>query len=66
MIWREVEKWRHTTPEERLAELEKVCRHSAFFLSVLPAAVLELVLEREPLPDDTLALLETLRRAEQA
>ena len=40
-----------------------MCAHTAFFLSVLPPDVLERVLEREPLPDDTIALLESLWRA---
>ena len=63
LIWRDAERWRHTTPAERLAKLDRVCQHTAFFLSVLPPDVLERVLEREPLPEDTVALLESLWRA---
>lgn len=63
LMWREIERWRDSTPEERLAECARLCEHMAFFLSVLPPDVCERVIEREPLPEDTIALLESLWRA---
>lgn len=61
-IRREVEIWRDTTPEERLAELAEMCAAGHFFLSQLDPKIRERLLEREPLPSDTIAILESLQR----
>jgi hypothetical protein len=61
-IRREVEVWRDCTPEERLAELAEMCTAGDFFLSQLDPQLLECVLEPEPLPEDTIALLTALRQ----
>ena len=60
-IRREVEVWRDATPEERLATVAEMCAAGDFFLSQLDPQTLERVLQPEPLPDDTIALLRTLR-----
>jgi hypothetical protein len=62
-IRREVEVWRDSTPEERLAELAEMCAAGDFFLSQLDPRLLERVLAPEPLPHDTIALLTALRPA---
>ncbi len=61
-IRREVEVWRDCTPEERLAALAEMCEAGYFFLSQLEPGTRERLLEREPLPSDTIMLLEALRR----
>lgn len=61
-IRREVEIWRDSTPEERLAAAAEMCAAGYFFLSQLEPEIRERILEREPLPDDTIALLESLQR----
>jgi len=60
-IRREVEVWRDSTPEERLAELAAMCAAGDFFLSQMDPHLLERVLEPEPLPEDTIAILLALR-----
>jgi len=62
-IRREVEVWRDATPEERLATVAEMCAAGDFFLSQLDPEVLERVLQPEPLPDDTIAILMALRPA---
>jgi hypothetical protein len=61
-IRREVEIWRDATPEERLAELARMCTIGSCFLSQLDPAIRERLLKPRPLPDDTIAILESLRR----
>jgi len=62
-IREEVEIWRDTTVEERLAEVAEMCAAGDYFLSRLEPEVLERVLRPLPLPEDTLALLARLRGA---
>ncbi len=59
----EVEVWRDATPEERLAELQRMCEDADHFLAQLPADQLERALAPDPLPPDSLELLAALRRA---
>ena len=60
-VRREVEVWRDSTPEERLAELAEMCAAGDFFLSRMDPRQLERVLRPEPLPEDTIAILMALR-----
>lgn len=60
-IRREVEVWKNSTPEERLAELAEMCAAGHFFLSRMDPQQLERVLRPEPLPEDTIAILMALR-----
>ena len=62
-IRREVEPWRDSTPEERLAELAEMCAAGDFFLSRMDPAQLERVLQPEPLPEDTISILMALRQS---
>jgi hypothetical protein len=52
--------WRDATPQECLAALAESCADAAFFLSQYSPDVLEKALEPEPLPRDTVELLERL------
>ena len=52
--------WRDATPQECLAALAESCADAAFFLSQYPPAVLEKALAPDPLPRDTVELLERL------
>lgn len=52
--------WRDATPQECLAALAASCAEAAFFLSRYTPEVLEKALEPEPLPRDTVELLERL------
>jgi hypothetical protein len=62
-IRREVEVWQDCTPEERLAELAAMCAAGDFFLSQQDPQLLERMLEPEPLPEDTIAILMALRQS---
>ena len=62
-IRREVEVWQDSTPEERLAELAGMCAAGDFFLSRQEPQLLERMLEPEPLPGDTIAILMALRQS---
>jgi hypothetical protein len=59
----EVAPWRDSTPEERLAELAAMCRTSLHFTEQHSPEVQERAMWREPLADDTIALLEAMKRA---
>jgi hypothetical protein len=61
-IRREVEIWRDTTPEERLAEMAEMCAGGAFFLEQLSPEMLERMIEPDPLPDDSAEIFMALRR----
>ena len=61
-IRREVEAWRHATPEERLAELAAMCAIADYVLARLDADTLVPEVTREPLPDDAIAALKALRQ----
>jgi hypothetical protein len=52
--------WRDATPQECLAALAESCAEAAAFLSRYPPDLLEKALEPEPLPPDTVELLERL------
>jgi len=54
--------WRDATPEQCLAAVIDQCREAEYFLSLKSADELERVLAPEPLPDDTVAILENLQR----
>lgn len=55
--------WRDATPEQCLVAVIEQCREAEYFLSLKSADELERVLAPEPIPDDTLAILEHLQRA---
>lgn len=63
-IRREVEVWKGTTAEERIAELAEMCKAADFFLSRLDPERLTLVLQQEPLPADSEAIFLRLRGRE--
>lgn len=54
--------WRDATPEECLEALEDCCREAEYFLSLQSPEALERILAPQPLPTDTLAILEALQR----
>lgn len=54
--------FRDATPEQCLIAVIEQCREAEYFLSLKSAAELERVLAPEPIPDDTLAILEDLQR----
>jgi hypothetical protein len=61
-IRREVAVWRDSTPEERLAVAAEMCRVADQLLAQVPADQLERALAREPLPPDSIAMLEAIRK----
>ncbi len=54
--------WRDASPEECLAAVIDSCNEAAYFLSLKSADELDRVLAVEPLPADTIAILEALQR----
>lgn len=52
--------WRTATPQECLAALSESCAEAEHFLALYSAETLEKALEPEPLPRDTVYLLERL------
>ncbi|HEY5924049.1 MAG TPA: hypothetical protein VIV11_20355 [Kofleriaceae bacterium] len=54
--------WRDATPEECLRATAEECEVAAQMLDQLEPEVAERALAAEPLPEDTVALLEQLRR----
>ncbi len=52
--------WMDATPQECLAALAESCAEAAFFLSQYSPDLLEKALEPEPLPRETVELLERL------
>jgi hypothetical protein len=54
--------WRDATPEECLQAVIDCCREADWFLSLKTPEELQRVLEPEPIPPDTLAILENLQR----
>ncbi|MBA3462241.1 MAG: hypothetical protein H0T46_19930 [Deltaproteobacteria bacterium] len=58
----EVAVWRHTTPEERLAVLASRCAAADRILDRAEAEGRTVEQPREPLPEDSIAMLEALRR----
>lgn len=54
--------WRAATPEQCLAAVIEQCREAEYFLSMKSPEELERVLAPEPIPPDTLAILERLQR----
>lgn len=61
-IREEVAIWRDSTPEERLAELAEMCRLGAHFLAQHDPETQARASQREPLPADTIAIFEALKR----
>ncbi len=60
-LWREAEMWRTATPAECFEAVIELCRDADHYLGMLSAEQLERALAPDPLPDDTLVLLEALR-----
>lgn len=56
----EVARWRDATPEERLAETWRLCAMVPWFQALWSDDVRERVGRPEPLPADTIALLERM------
>jgi hypothetical protein len=54
--------WRDATPEECLAATIAKCQEAAYFLDMKSPEELDRILEPEPIPADTLAILERLQR----
>ena len=61
-VRREVAPWRDATPAERLAAFAALCRDSLAWLSRLTPEERERALARDPLPEDSLAILRAMRR----
>lgn len=61
-IRREVAPWLDATPEEKLAELARMCEASQFFLSQLDPEALERALRPDPLPPDSERIFLALRQ----
>jgi hypothetical protein len=57
--------WRDATPEQCLAAVVEQCREAEYFLSQKTADELERALAPEPIPADTLAILERLQRQQR-
>jgi hypothetical protein len=57
--------WRDKSPEECLAAVIEQCREAEYFLSLKSPEELERVLAPEPLPPDTIAILESLQRSKR-
>jgi hypothetical protein len=55
--------WRDATPEECLQATAELCAEAAFLLSRLSEEQLERALRPEPIPSDTLELLEAIHRS---
>jgi hypothetical protein len=55
--------WRDATPEECLQATAELCAEAAFLLSRLSDEQLERALRPEPIPPDTLELLEAIHRS---
>ena len=60
-VRREVAPWRDSTPEERLAELDRMCEVADQQLAQLPPEQLERALARDPLSGESIRLLTALR-----
>lgn len=58
----EVAVWRDATPAERLAEVAAMCAMADHFLDQVPPQQQERLLQREPLPADSLEVLAAIRR----
>lgn len=54
--------WRDATPEQCLVAVIEQCREAEYFLSLKSPDERDRVLAPEPIPDDTLAILEDLQR----
>jgi hypothetical protein len=61
-VHREAECWREATPEERVAETWRLCALLPWFRSLWPDDVRRRADVPEPLPRETLALLERLKQ----
>jgi hypothetical protein len=54
--------WRDATPEQCLVAVIEQCREAEYVLSLKSPDELERVLAPEPIPEDTLAILENLQQ----
>ena len=54
--------WRDATPEQCLAATQGLCDDAEIFLQMKSPDELSRALEPEPIPADTIAILETLAR----
>ena len=61
-LWREAAPWRDATPEERVAETWRLCALVPWFRSLWPADVRSRAEIPEPLPADTVAILERMKQ----
>ena len=55
--------YRDMTPEECLAEVSELCRGAAEFMEMKSEEELARIFDSDPLPPDTIACLEHIRRA---
>lgn len=55
--------WRDATPEECLVAVIEQCQEAAYFLSLKSADELERVLAADPIPSDTLGILERMQQS---
>ena len=55
--------WRDATPEECFEATAELCTEAAFFLSRLSEDELERALAPDPIPPDTIELLESICRS---
>ena len=57
----EVARWRDASPEERLAETWRLCAMVPGFRAMWPEELRQRAARAEPLPPDTVALLERMK-----
>lgn len=63
-LYREAATWQDATPEERVAETWRLCALVPWFRSLWPEDVRARADAPEPLPANTLAILERLKQGE--
>lgn len=61
-IKQRAERWRDATPEECLAATFDACELFDWLLTLMDPETREAALAKEPLPADTIAILEALQR----
>ena len=62
-VRREAAPWRSATPEERVAETWRLCALVPWFRSLWPEDVRARADAHEQIPENTMAILEQLKRA---
>ena len=58
--------WANASPEQCLAAVAEQCREAEYFFSIKSDAERERAMASEPLPADTIAILEALQRTATA